>query len=140
MLQLFIKQRTHVAVVVDEYGGTAGMLTMEDVVETIVGDIEDEHDTPEEVEERLGPHEFLFSARSEITHLIETYGLALPESEEYDTLAGFILHSTGDIPEQGQVIELPPFRLTVAQVIHGRVDLVRLEVTDPAAGIRSVDR
>ncbi len=140
VLQLFIKQRTHVAVVVDEYGGTAGMLTMEDVVETIVGDIEDEHDTPEEVEERLGPHEFLFSARSEITHLIETYGLVLPESEEYDTLAGFILHSTGDIPEQGQVIELPPFRLTVAQVIHGRVDLVRLEVTDPAAGIRSMDR
>ncbi|HOY27531.1 MAG TPA: hemolysin family protein [Flavobacteriales bacterium] len=140
VLQLFIKQRTHVAVVVDEFGGTAGMLTMEDVVETIVGDIEDEHDTPEEVEERLGPHEFLFSARSEITHLIETYGLVLPESEEYDTLAGFILHSTGDIPEQGQVIELPPFRLTVAQVIHGRVDLVRLEVTDPAAGIRSVDR
>lgn len=140
VLQLFIKQRTHVAVVVDEFGGTAGMLTMEDVVETIVGDIEDEHDTPEEVEERLGPHEFLFSARSEITHLIETYGLVLPESEEYDTLAGFILHSTGDIPEQGQVIELAPFRLTVAQVIHGRVDLVRLEVTDPASGIRSVDR
>ncbi|MBL7954333.1 MAG: HlyC/CorC family transporter [Flavobacteriales bacterium] len=136
VLQLFIKQRTHVAVVVDEYGGTAGMLTMEDVVETIVGDIEDEHDTPEEVEERLGPHEFLFSARSEIVHLNETYGLALPESEEYDTLAGFILHSTGDIPEQGQVIELPPFRLTVAQVIHGRVDLVRLEVADPVTGIR----
>lgn len=140
VLQLFIKQRTHVAVVVDEYGGTAGMLTMEDVVETIVGDIEDEHDTPEEVEERLGPHEFLFSARSEIAHLNETYGLLLPESEEYDTLAGFILHSTGDIPEQGQVIELPPFRLTVAQVIHGRVDLVRLEVADPAAGMRSGDR
>jgi putative hemolysin len=140
VLQLFIKQRTHVAVVVDEYGGTAGMLTMEDVVETIVGDIEDEHDTPEEVEERLGPHEFLFSARSEIAHLNETYDLLLPESEEYDTLAGFILHSTGDIPEQGQVIELPPFRLTVAQVIHGRVDLVRLEVGDPAAGMRSVER
>ncbi len=140
VLQLFIKQRTHVAVVVDEYGGTAGMLTMEDVVETIVGDIEDEHDTPEEVEERLGPHEFLFSARSEIAHLNETYGLLLPESEEYDTLAGYILHSTGDIPEQGQVIELPPFRLTVAQVIHGRVDLVRLEVVDPAAGMRSGER
>lgn len=140
VLQLFIKQRTHVAVVVDEYGGTAGMLTMEDVVETIVGDIEDEHDTPEEVEERLGPREFLFSARSEIAHLKETYGLLLPESDEYDTLAGFILHSTGDIPEQGQVIELPPFRLTVAQVIHGRVDLVRLEVVDPAAGMRSVER
>ncbi|MBX2971535.1 MAG: HlyC/CorC family transporter [Flavobacteriales bacterium] len=134
VLQMFIKQRTHVAVVVDEYGGTAGMLTMEDVVETIVGDIEDEHDVPEEVEERLGPNEFLFSARMEVAHLIGAHRLALPESEAYDTLAGYILHSTGDIPEQGQVIELPPFRFTIAQVIHGRVDLVRLEVTDPQSG------
>ncbi len=134
VLQMFIKQRTHVAVVVDEYGGTAGMLTMEDVVETIVGDIEDEHDMPEEVEERLGPNEFLFRARMEVPHLIETHRLALPESEEYATLAGYILHSTGDIPEQGQVIDLPPFRFTVAQVIHGRVDLVRLEVTEPEVG------
>lgn len=134
VLQMFIKQRTHMAVVVDEFGGTAGMLTMEDVVETIVGDIEDEHDTPGEMEERLGPNEFLFSARVEVAHLVEAYRLAIPESEEYDTLAGYILHSTGEIPEQGQVIELPPFRFTVAQVVHGRVDLVRVEVTDADAG------
>lgn len=134
VLQMFIKQRTHVAVVVDEFGGTAGMLTMEDVVETIVGDIEDEHDTPDEVEERLGPNEYLLSARVEVAHLIATYGLAIPESPEYDTLAGFILHSTGEIPEQGQIIELPPFRITIAQVVHGRVDLVRLEVMDTASG------
>lgn len=134
VLQMFIKQRTHVAVVVDEFGGTAGMLTMEDVVETIVGDIEDEHDTPQEVEERLGPNEFLFSARMEVVRLIEEHGLALPESEEYDTLAGFILHSTGDIPEQGQVVDLPPFRFTIAQVIHGRVDLVHVQVMDPQLG------
>jgi len=134
VLQMFIKQRTHVAVVVDEFGGTAGMLTMEDVVETIVGEIEDEHDTLDEVEEQLGPNEFLFSARMEVPHLIEAHKLALPESEEYDTLAGFILHSTGGIPEQGQVIDLPPFRFTIAQVIHGRVDLVRLEVMDPEVG------
>ncbi|MBL7940791.1 MAG: HlyC/CorC family transporter [Flavobacteriales bacterium] len=139
VLQMFIKQRTHVAVVVDEFGGTAGMLTMEDVVETIVGDIEDEHDTPEEVEERLGPNEFLLSARAEVAHLIETYKLALPESEEYDTLAGYIVHSTGEIPAQGQVVELPPFRITIAQVAHGRVDLVRLEVLDPVAGYHLVD-
>ncbi len=139
VLQMFIKQRTHVAVVVDEFGGTAGMLTMEDVVETIVGDIEDEHDTPEEVEERLGPNEFLLSARTEVAHLIETYKLALPESEEYDTLAGYIVHSTGEIPAQGQVVELPPFRITIAQVAHGRVDLVRLEVLDPVAGYHLVD-
>jgi len=134
LLQTFIKQRNHVAVVVDEFGGTAGMLTIEDVVETIVGDIEDEHDVPEEVEERLGENEFLLSARSEVEHLRSTYALALPESEEYDTLAGFILHSTGDLPEQGQVIELPPFRITVAQVVHSRIDLVRLEVLDPDRG------
>ncbi|HQY01195.1 MAG TPA: hemolysin family protein, partial [Flavobacteriales bacterium] len=100
-LQMFIKQRTHVAVVVDEFGGTAGILTMEDVVETIVGDIEDEHDTLEEVEERLGPNEFLFSARMEVAHLIEAHRLNLPESEEYDTLAGYIMHTTGTIPDQG---------------------------------------
>lgn len=134
LLQTFIKQRNHVAVVVDEFGGTAGMLTIEDVVETIVGDIEDEHDVPEEVEERLGPHEFLFSARSEVEDLRETHALAIPESEEYDTLAGYILHSTGDLPEQGQVLELPPFRITIAQVVHSRIDLVRFEVMDPERG------
>ncbi|MFZ1330962.1 MAG: transporter associated domain-containing protein, partial [Flavobacteriales bacterium] len=138
VLQLFIKQRSHVAVVVDEYGGTAGIITMEDVVETIVGDIDDEHDTDtEEVEERLGPNEFLLSARVEVDHLVETYKLALPQRDDYDTLAGYILHSTGDLPEQGQVIDLPPFRLTIAQVVHSRIDLVRLEVLDPETGFLS---
>lgn len=131
VLQLFIKQRTHVAVVVDEFGGTAGMITMEDVVETIVGDIEDEHDTPEDIEERLSEDEFLFSARLEIARLREVHRLDLPESEEYDTLAGFILYRTGDLPEEGQVLDLEPFRLTVAQVVHGRIDLIRLKVLDP---------
>ncbi|MEO8588930.1 MAG: hemolysin family protein [Flavobacteriales bacterium] len=134
VLQLFIKQRTHVAVVVDEFGGTAGMLTMEDVVETIVGDIEDEHDTPEDVEERLGPNEFLFSGRLDVAHVSEAYGLAIPQREEYDTLAGWVLHSTGGLPEQGQVIDLPPFRVTVAQMVHSRIDLIRLAVIDPVAG------
>lgn len=134
VLQLFIKQRTHVAVVVDEFGGTAGMLTMEDVVETIVGDIEDEHDTPEDVMERVGEDEFLLSGRLEVDTLRRELRLAIPESEEYDTLAGFILHRTGDLPEQGQEIDLHPFRMVVAQVAHGRIDLVRLHVTDPGRG------
>lgn len=134
VLQMFIKQRTHVAVVVDEFGGTAGMVTMEDVVEAIVGDIEDEHDTPELVEERLGEHEYLFSARMEVAYLAETYKLALPETDGYDTLAGFILHSTGDMPEEGEVLEVMPFRITVAKVVHSRIDLVRLEVLDVEKG------
>ncbi|MBK9146448.1 MAG: HlyC/CorC family transporter [Flavobacteriales bacterium] len=127
VLQLFIKQRSHVAVVVDEYGGTAGMLTMEDVVETIVGDIEDEHDAPEDVEERLADGAYLLSGRLDVERIRERFGLDLPLSEEYGTLAGFILHHTGDLPEQGQVIEIAPFRFTIAQVAHGRIDLVRLE-------------
>ena len=134
VLQLFIKQRNHVAVVVDEFGGTAGMVTMEDVVETIVGDIEDEHDSPEDVQEKLGPAEFVFSARLEIHHLRDMYRLAIPESEEYDTLAGYIMHTTGEMPDQGEVIDLGPFRFTVAQVEHGRIDLVRLEVLDQEVG------
>lgn len=133
-LQLFTKQRTHVAVVVDEFGGTAGILTIEDVVETIVGDIEDEHDEGELVEERLGPNEFVLSARLEVAYLAEHFGLNLPEGDTYDTLAGYILHHTGDVPEQGAVLEEGPFRITVAQVNHGRIDLVNLVVTDPDQG------
>lgn len=134
-LQLFTKQRTHVAVVVDEFGGTAGMLTIEDVVETIVGDIEDEHDEGELVEERLGPNEFVLSARLEVAHLAEAYGLVFLDAEEVDTLAGYILHHTAGLPAQGQVLEIGPFRITIAQVNRGRIDLVNLVVTDPGQGL-----
>lgn len=140
VLQRFIRQRTHVAVVLDEHGGTAGMLTMEDVVETIVGDIDDEHDVEEMVEERTGPNEFVLSGRVHIAHLVATYRLAVPESDRYDTLAGYILHSTGTVPAAGAVIELPPFRITVVHLVHGRIDLVRLQVIDPAQGFLSPDR
>jgi len=133
-LQMFIKQRTHVAVVVDEFGGTAGLLTIEDVVETIVGEIEDEHDSGDAVEERVGEHDFLFSGRLEVEHLIQAYHLALPVSEEYDTIAGLLLHRTGTLPEQGAVVDLGPFRITVTQVLHSRIDLVRLHVLDPEKG------
>jgi putative hemolysin len=135
LLQMFIKQRSHMAVVVDEFGGTAGVLTMEDVVEHIVGDIEDEHDQDLDVEERLGPHEFLFSARLEVEYLVETHGLQLPISEEYDTLAGLILYHSGEIPGTGEEIEVGPFRFTIAKVSQNRIELVRCLVLDPAAGI-----
>lgn len=133
-LQLFIKQQARVAVVVDEFGGTAGMVTIEDMVETIVGDIEDEHDIPEEVNERVGEHAFLFNARQEIDDLRDKHGLALPEEEAYDTLAGLVLHAAGELPGQGEVIERPPFRYTIVQVEGSRIGLVRVEVTDPDRG------
>ncbi len=140
VLQRFIRQRTHVAVVLDEHGGTAGMLTMEDMMETIVGEIDDEHDVEEMVEERPGPDAFVLSGRVEITHLVNTYRLAIPESDRYDTLAGYILHTTGTVPPQGTVIDRPPFRFTIAHLVHGRIDLVRLDVTDPPHGfLRSED-
>lgn len=133
-LKRFTKQRTHVAVVVDEFGGTAGMLTIEDVVETIVGDIDDEHDEGELVEERLGPNEFVLSGRLEVAYLADRFSLNFPESDDYDTLAGWIMHHTGDVPTQGTEVVEGPFKVTVAQVSHGRIDLVRLEVTDAEQG------
>lgn len=134
VLRLFTKQRTHIAVVVDEFGGTAGMLTIEDVVETIVGDIEDEHDDEDSVEERLGPAEFLFSGRVEVEHLATEFHLNLPQSEEYDTLAGYIMHRTGTVPEAGEIVDDGAFRFTVAQVSHGRIDLVNVLVKDQELG------
>ena len=136
LLRLFTKQRTHIAVVVDEFGGTAGMLTIEDVMETIVGDIEDEHDDESTVEERIGPAEFVLSARVEVEHLVEKYGLNIEESEEYDTLAGYIMHRTGTIPETGEIVEDGPFRITITNVSHGRIDLVNLLVKDLEAGFK----
>lgn len=136
LLQMFTKQRAHLAVVVDEFGGTAGLVTIEDVVERIVGDIEDEHDVEEVVDEQLGPNEFLFSARAEVAEVAEKHGLALPASEEYDTLAGLILYHTGEIPEAGSEIDIGPFRFVVAQVTQSRIDLLRCLVTDPSAGFR----
>lgn len=135
-LRLFTKERNHVAVVVDEFGGTAGMLTTEDVVEGIVGDIEDEHDDEHMLEERTSPTEFVLSARLEVEHLVETYGLNLPESDDYDTLAGYIMNRTGTVPEQGEVVVDGPFRFTVTNVTQGRIDLLNLQVVDAEAGFK----
>ncbi len=134
VLRLFTKERSHIAVVVDEFGGTAGMLTIEDVVETIVGDIEDEHDDEDSVMERLSPVEFVLSARLEVEELVEEFGLNLPESEEYETLAGYIMHRTGTVPEAGEILEDGPFRFTITNVTQGRIDLVNLLVKDVEEG------
>ena len=134
LLRLFTKQRTHIAVVVDEFGGTAGMLTIEDVMETIVGDIEDEHDDESTVEERLAPGEFVLSGRVEVEHLVDKYGINMEPSEEYDTLAGYIMHRTGTVPEAGEIVEDGPFRFTITNVSHGRIDLVNLLIKDLEAG------
>lgn len=126
VMELLIKQKRSVAVVVDEFGGTSGMVTMEDVVEEIFGEIEDEHDTENLIEEVMRDGEYLFSARLEIDYLNEKYRLDLPESEDYETLAGLIFHVQEDIPSEGENIHLERFEIVVKEVSENRIDLVKI--------------
>lgn len=127
VLKKFIKEKRSMAVVVDEFGGTAGILTMEDIVEEIFGEIEDEHDKEETVEERVAPGTFLFSARLEIDYLNEKYELRLPEkNQSYDTLGGLFLDKYGDIPEDGESIECDGYLLTAEKVSDHRLEVVKV--------------
>lgn len=122
----FIKEHRSIAVVVDEFGGTAGLITIEDIMEEIFGEIDDEHDRSDLLEHRLNDREYLLSGRLEIGYLNETYGLGLPESDDYDTLAGFILNGYHNIPTTKDVIEIEGFTLRIERMHGARIDLVRL--------------
>lgn len=128
VLQLFIQQNKSIAVVVDEFGGTSGMLTIEDIIEEIFGDIEDEHDRDDFIEEQIDANTFLFSARLEIDYLNATYKIGIPETEDYETLAGYILHNHEDIPQVNAVIEVDNFEITVTHVTNVRIETVKLRV------------
>jgi CBS domain containing-hemolysin-like protein len=126
LLEKFTKQAGSFAVVTDEYGGTAGIITLEDVIEEIFGEIEDEHDKEIWLEEKVSDTEFLFSARIDIDYLNETFKLSLEESEEYDTLAGLIIHHIESIPTQGDSVQLEKYRLVVEEVSDRKIETVRL--------------
>jgi CBS domain containing-hemolysin-like protein len=128
LLQLFSKQSGNIAVVVDEYGGTAGLVTIEDVLEEIFGEIEDEHDVEEWLEEQISDTEYRFSARIEIDHLNETYHLGLPESEDYDTLGGLIIQTLETIPEAGTSFNLDQFSFVIEEVSDRRIEIVRVSL------------
>lgn len=131
VLELFIKQKRNMAVVVDEFGGTAGILTMEDIVEEIFGEIEDEHDREENLEVVLNDKEYEFSARIEIDYLNEKYQLGLPvNDEQYDTLGGLLLYVHEDIPTEGTRIEMPGFECVVTRVSDRRIEDVRIRLKD----------
>jgi len=130
VLEQFILQKRNMAVVVDEYGGTSGILTMEDIVEQIFGDIEDEHDVEEMIERDLGDGQFEFSARLSIDYLNETYRLSLPEKDDYDTLAGLFLHHYEDIPEIGTLIRVGDYTLEVTKVSQNRIEIIHLRDED----------
>ncbi len=128
LLALFIRKKKSIAVVVDEFGGTAGMVTMEDVMEEIFGEIEDEHDSDDLLEKQLSDNEFVFSGRLEVAYLNEQYDLGIPESDEYETLAGFIIFSTESIPKAGEDITLGTFKIRMIKTSASKIDLVHLTV------------
>lgn len=126
LLELFAKITATMAVVVDEYGGTAGIVTMEDVIEEIFGEIEDEHDTEDLLEEMVSDDEYRFSARLEVDYLNDTYGFDFEEDEEYETLGGLIIHNTENIPEPGTRIVVNEFEMEVEEVSGNRIEVIRI--------------
>jgi len=127
ILNVLTKKRKSVAVVLDEYGGTSGIMTVEDIVEELFGEIEDEHDTTDLIEKQIDEHNFTFSARLEVDYVNENYKLELPDSEEYETLGGLIMSRTGEIPEQDTQIQINDLLFTIIEVSSAKIDLVSLQ-------------
>jgi CBS domain containing-hemolysin-like protein len=128
ILSQLIKQRKSIAVVVDEFGGTSGMVTIEDIMEEIFGEIDDEHDKEELTEKQISENEYVFSGRLEIDYLNKAYKLNLPESEDYETLAGLILSYYESIPEMHEEIAIDKFIFTITGVNDKMVELVNLKL------------
>ena len=130
VLNSLMKKRKSIAIVVDEYGGTSGMITVEDVVEELFGEIEDEHDVQDLTDERITETEFKFSARLEIDYLNEEYNLNIPKEEAYETLGGFIIDHTENIPEKGEVLEILGYEITILGVSSSKIEEIRLKILD----------
>lgn len=130
LLELFIKKRKGVAVVVDEFGGTSGMITVEDVVEEILGDIEDEHDNETELEKQLNEYTFKFSARLEIDYLNDKYHFNLPKSEEYETLGGLLISYLEEIPEKNTEISIGDYQFLIEEVSNNKIDEITIVKTE----------
>lgn len=127
MLQNFIRHRSNIAVVIDEFGGTAGVISLEDVLEQIFGEIEDEHDVPDLTEKQVGPDEYVLSCRLEVKYLNEKYGLEIDESKEYDTLAGFIIYHYEGIPTSGETLFIGGLQLRILRTTRSRIELARVK-------------
>lgn len=130
LLKQFGQQRRSVAVVLNEFGGTAGMITVEDIIEEIFGDIEDEHDVEELTEEKVGDNRYRFSGRLEIDYINREFNLRIPESNDYGTLGGYIIQHHQSIPDQNEVIRVDRFEFTVTKVESTRIEEVLMTVLE----------
>ena len=130
VLNLLTKKRRSMAVVIDEYGGTSGIMTVEDIIEELFGEIEDEHDTIEMIEEEIKKNTYKFSARLEVDYINETYRLNLPESENYETLGGLIVHITEEIPQEKEDVQIDNFKFTIEEVSSTKIDVVVLKILE----------
>lgn len=130
-MDLLTKKRKSVAVVLDEYGGTSGLITIEDIVEELFGEIEDEHDSDEELTEKeMGDSVYVFSARLDVEYLNQTYKLNIPESDSYGTLGGFIVDSTKEIPQKGDVITIGIYHFVIEEATNKKIELVKMTIKD----------
>lgn len=129
VLSMFFKQHKSIAVVVDEFGGTAGIVTMEDIIEEIFGEIEDEYDDDGFTERKISKNEFVLSGRLEIDYLNEKYNFNLPQSDDYETIAGLIISNYESIPGRKEEIAIGHFCFTILQASENRIDQVRLNIT-----------
>lgn len=123
-----IKKSKSVAIVLDEYGGTSGLITVEDIIEELFGDIEDEHDLTTLLEEKINDREFKFSTRLEVDYINETFDLNLKEDSDYETLGGLIVHHTENIPTMGEIIEINNYQFTILKVSASKIEEVYLKV------------
>lgn len=130
VLNSLTRKRKSIAVVVDEYGGTSGMITVEDVVEELFGEIEDEHDVQELIDVRINDNEFKLSARLEIDYLNEEYSINIPKEEAYETLGGFIINQTENIPQKGEELYILNYQIIILNVSSSKIEEIYLKILD----------
>jgi CBS domain containing-hemolysin-like protein len=129
LLKIFKQQKKNIAVVVDEFGGTSGIVTLEDIMEEIFGDIEDEHDNKQYLAQQTSPHEYLFSGRIEVKTINAKFNLHIPESDTYETIAGFILHYHQQFPTLNEIIRIDTFTVKCVKITNNRIELIRFSVS-----------
>ena len=130
LMHIFLQQKKSLGVVVDEFGGTSGIVSLEDIVEEIFGDIEDEHDSEKYIAKQVDSHEYVLSARLEIDKVNDLFGLGLPESDEYMTVGGFILHEYQSFPKLNEVVTIGHFEFRIIKSTMTKIELVRLKVKE----------